>query len=54
MIGTVEVDADRVDDGKCAIASPRAWRIHEYDDAVLAAYRSRRGGRVAVVAESWS
>jgi hypothetical protein len=50
----VEVDADRVDDDKCVMSSPRARRVHEYDDVVLAVDRSRRGKRVTVAAESWS
>jgi hypothetical protein len=54
MIGVVEVDVDRIDDGKCVMLSLRPRQVHEYDDAVLAADRSRRGGRVAVAAESWS
>jgi hypothetical protein len=36
VVGAVEVDVDRVDNGKRAIASPRAGRIHKYDDAVCA------------------
>jgi hypothetical protein len=48
VVGAVEVDVDRVDDGKRAMASPRAGQIHEYDDAVCAVDRSRRGGYVGV------
>jgi hypothetical protein len=51
-VDVIEVEADIVDDGKCVMSSPRARRDHEYDDVVLATNRSRRGGRVAVAAES--
>jgi hypothetical protein len=36
MVGAVKVDVDSVDDGKYAMASPRARRIHEYGDAIHA------------------
>jgi hypothetical protein len=57
VVGVVEVDADRVDDGKCAMASPRAVLSAQVRDGEppsvesLSQHKPGRGNAAVVYAD---